>query len=271
MIDELLTIFVYIVMPGLTGILFVSLAKFVKHIAPLRALVANSETYTAAFWGFAVFGLYFGLRVVQVFAGPHPWPLIISTIREFLLMAVFVPSAFVGMITLCVGPEKMSKARVYTVFGASLAMAILFCGINAKAIGGSEEIVKLGMMTAYDGLWFKSGKENAAQLMKILMYIRLVNPVLLLLVAATVVMVHAKRYPENMRKLYDNMPRKLMILSSAVYVYALSMVVGYLIYGLKMVPDQIWIYHLGSLVAGFLEAFSLAMPVRSNVQVSEHG
>src|SRR2546430_25309 len=87
MIHELIKIFVYIVVPGLAGITFFALAKFVKHILPLRALVSSPETYQAAFWGFLIFGIYLGLRPVQVLAGPHPWPVIISTIREFLLIA----------------------------------------------------------------------------------------------------------------------------------------------------------------------------------------
>ena len=91
LVRELDKIFVYIVVPGLAGITFFALAKFVRHITPLRALVSSPQTYHAAFWGFLIFGFYLGLRPVQVLAGPHPWPLIISSIREFLLIAVLVP------------------------------------------------------------------------------------------------------------------------------------------------------------------------------------
>lgn len=271
MMEELAKIFVYIVVPGLAGITFFALAKFVRHIAPLRALVASPQTYTAAFWGFMIFGLYLGLRPVQVLAGHHPWPLIISSMREFLLIAVFGPAAFIAMMTICYGPDRISRAWIFTVSGFSFVIAVIFCVVNAQAIGGSQEIVKLGMMTAFDGLWYKSGKENIEVLMKILFIIRLLNPGLLLLVAATAVLYHARNYPEFKRKLYDNMPKKLYILSAAVYVYAISIFVGSLFYGFKTVPDQWWLYHLGSLIAGILEAISLSMPVRSDVQVSEHG
>lgn len=270
MIHELLKIFIYIVVPGLAGITFFALAKFVKQVTPLRALVASEQAYQFAFWGFLIFGFYLGLRPVQVLAGPHPWPLIISCIREFLLIAIFGPASFISICTLCLGPEKVNRAWLTGSFMFGIILASFFCYVNAMAIGGSEEIVKLGMMTAYDGLWFKSGQEHIEPLMKILFVIRLINPGLLLLGAATILLVHAKRYPLEKRKIYDNMPKKLYILSAAVYVYAFSLIMGSFFYGFKKVPDQWGFYHLGSLIAGLLETISLSMPVRNDVQVSEH-
>lgn len=270
MIHELLKIFIYIVVPGLAGITFFALAKFVKQVTPLRALVASEQAYQFAFWGFLIFGFYLGLRPVQVLAGPHPWPLIISCIREFLLIAIFGPASFVAIATLCFGTEKANRVWITGFFMVGLLLAGVFCFVNAKAIGGSEEIVKLGMMTAYDGLWFKSGQEHIDTQMKILFVIRLINPGLLLLGAATILLVHAKRYPLEKRKIYDNMPKKLYILSAAVYVYAFSLIMGSFFYGFKKVPDQWGFYHLGSLIAGLLETISLSMPVRNDVQVSEH-
>lgn len=270
MLTELVKIFVYIVVPGLAGITFFALAKFVRQVTPLRALVASEQVYKAAFWGFLIFGIYLGLRPVQVLAGPHPWPLIISSIREFLLIAVFGPTCFVAMLMLCFGPERIGKGWLIPIFSVGLILSAIFCVANAMAIGGSEEIVKLGRMTAYDGLWFKSGKKNIVQLMEILFVIRLLDPGLLFLLAGTIVMVHAKKYPAEKRKIYDNMPRKLYILSAAVYVYAASLIVGSFFYRIQRIPDQWGVYPFGSLIAGILETISLSMPVRSDVQVSEH-
>ena len=270
MVRQLDTIFVYIVVPGLAGITFFALAKFVRHIMPLRALVSSAQTYHAAFWGFTVFGFYLGLRPVQVLAGPHPWPLIISSLREFLLIGVFGPAAFIGLMTLCFGPEKIGKAWIAGAFGVSALLALAFCVVNAMAIGGSEEIVRLGRLTAYDGLWYKNKREDIDTLMRILFFIRLVNPGALLLIAGCFVFRHAVRYPAFKKKLYDNMPKKLYILSAAVLIYALSIVGGSWIYTFRKVPDQWGLYHIGSLIAGFLEAVSLSMPVKSDVQVSEH-
>jgi hypothetical protein len=270
MVQELDKIFVYIVVPGLASIIFFALAKFVRHILPLRALVSSAQTYHAAFWGFVVFGFYLGLRPAQVLAGPHPWPLIFSSLREFLLIGVFGPAAFIGLLTLCFGPEKIGRIWIAGVFGICVLMALAFCVVNAMAIGGSEEIVRLGKLTAYDGLWHKNKSENIDVLMKILFVIRLINPGALLFAGGSFVLYHAAHYPPFKRKLYDNMPKKLYILSAAVFIYALSIIGGSWIYTFRKVPDQWGIYHLGSLIAGFLEAISLSMPVKSDVQVSEH-
>src|SRR3990167_7755168 len=123
------------------------MAKFVKHIAPLRALVASPQTYIAAFIGFLLFGFYLGLRPVQVLAGPHPWPLVISSIREFLLIAIFGPASFIAICTLCLGAETVNRTWITGAFIFGIILSSLFCFVNAKAIGGSEEIVKLGIMT----------------------------------------------------------------------------------------------------------------------------
>ncbi len=270
MLQELGKIFVYIVVPGLAGITFFALAKFVRHITPLRALTSSSETYYTAFWGFLIFGIYLALRPVQVLAGPHPWPLIISTFREFLLQACFAPITFCSMMILCLGPDRFSKRWILPVFVFCAGTAGAFCVLNAKAVGGSEEIVKLGMMTAYDGLWYKSNQEHIDLWMKLMTGIRLANPALLLFAAGVVVLFHAKNYPSFKRKQYNNMPKKLVILASAVMVYSATLALGTLIDGYKQVPDQWGLYHVGSLVAGILESISLSMPVRSEVQVSEH-
>lgn len=270
MIQELVKIFVYIVVPGLAGITFFALAKFVKQIAPMRALVSSQQTYTFAFWAYFIFGFYLGLRPVQVLAGPHPWPLVISSIREFLLVGIFAPAMFINMMTLCFGAEKINRKWIVAVFGFSLVLTAVCCIANALAMGGSKEIVKLGMLTAYDGLWFKSGRENIEQLMKIIFWVHLLSPGFLLFVGCVVVMYYAKHYPDDKKRLYNNMPKKLSVLSIAFLVYVFSLVLGSFLYGYKEVPDQWDIYHLGSLVAGILETISIAMPVRSGVQVSEH-
>ena len=270
-LQELSKIFVYIVVPGLAGVTFFALAKFVRHIAPLRSLVSSEQTYQAAFVGFLIFGIYLSLRPLQVLAGPHPWPLTISCVREFLLIGLFGPSAFIALLTLSFGPDRINKKWIILTFIVGLLMAAIFCYANFQAIGGSKEIVKLGMLTAYDGLWFENSAPGVEKWMRTLFIIRLINPGLLLLVSGTTVFIHALRYPAFKKRMYDNMPKKLFLLSAAVYIYGFSLILGSWIYGYSKVPDEWGIYHLGSLVAGILETASLSMPVRSDVQVSEHG
>ncbi len=271
MVQELAKIFMHIVLPTLAGITFFALAKFVKQIMPLRSLVASEQAYKYAFWGFLMFGFYLILRPLQVLAGPHPWPLILSCVREFLLIAIFGPASFIALMTLCLGTEKINRLWINSLFFMGFLLSVLFCWANVKAVGGSEEIVKFGMLTAYDGLWFKSGNENIEPFIKILFTIRIFNPGILLLAAASVVLYHGITYPKAKKQIYDNMPKKLCILSGSVFVYALSITVGSFFYGYKKVPDQWGMYHLGILLAGLLETISISMPVRSDVQVSEHG
>jgi hypothetical protein len=268
--SELIKIFIHIVVPTLAAIVFFALAKFARHIMPLRALVSSVQTYETAFWGFLLFGFYLLLRPIQVLAGPHPRPLIFSTLREFLLLGLFSPMVFVSLLTLCFGPKTISRKVIVSVFAGSIFLAVVFCLINAAAIGGSKEIVKLGIMTAYDGLWYESGHPQIGLLMKTLFFIRLLNPGLLLTAAALCLYYHARHYPPFKAKLYDNMPRKLKILSAATFIYALSLIIGSLVYGPHKVPDQWGLHHFVALIAGFLEAFSISLPVRKDVQVSEH-
>lgn len=270
MVQELLKIFVHLVIPALAGITFFALAKFVKQVTPLRALVTSPQVYNSAFIAFLIFGFYCSLRTVQVVAGPHPWPLIFSTIREFLLLAIFSPALFIAMLTLCFGSERIGIGWMVTVSLFGLISAGMLCFFNASAIGGSEEIVKLGKLTAYDGLWFKSQTEDIEQKMKMIYWIHIVNPGFLIFAGSILLMLHAFFYPKEKKQIYDNMPKKLLLLGLAFAFYSLVFIAGSFFYGFMRLPDQWPTYSLVCLVAGIIEAFSLALPVRSNIQISEH-
>jgi hypothetical protein len=270
MIVELNRIFLYIVLPGLSSIIFFALAKFSRQILPMRALVANERTYRFAFWSFLLFGVYMGLRPLQVLAGPHPWPLIISTVREFLLIGFIGPSTFIALMSLCIGDEEVDWRWITGAFVFGILLAAVYCFANAKSIGGSHEIVKLGQLTAYDGLWYASKAKNIRIWLKIMFMIHLINPGFLFLMSGGIVLVNAVNYPIGKRRIYDNMPKKLLLISTAVYVYAFAIVIGSSIHGYRLLPDQYWIYPVGIFIAGIIETLSLAMPVRHEVQVSEH-
>jgi len=106
-------------------------------------------------------------------------------------------------------------------------------------------------------------------LMTILFGVRLIDPVLLLMLAGIIVFRHARHYPAAKRAVYDNMPKKLYLLSAAVFAFPVSMLfTGVLV--LLGYPNHWWIYYLGALLSGFLEAASLRLSVKRDVQVSEH-
>lgn len=258
-----------IALPLCAGLTFFALARYAYLIAPLRTLVTGETTYKGAAWGFAFFGAYLITRPLQVLLGPYPMPLVINEVREFCMMGLFAPAVFVAMMSLCFGSDRIPRRFVAAVFGVGGSLGLLFVILNAYAIGGTEVIFHIGSYPAYDGVWFKNPDPRGRALMSILFVVRLLDPLFLLLLAGVVVFREARHYPSEKAAVYDNMPKKLYLLSAAVFAFPLSMLVtGLLVFA--GIPNQWWIYYLGALIAGFLEAASLRLPLRKDVQVSEH-
>jgi len=262
-------IFANIAMPLSAGFTFFALARYVLHIAPMRTLVTGETTYRGASWGFAFFGAYLVTRPLQILLGPDPMPLVINSVREFCMMGLFAPAVFVAMMSLCFGPDRIPRKFIVGVFSVSMIMGLTFLVLNARAMGGAEEIFRIGNFIAYDGVWFKNSDIEHQRLMNILFLLRFMNPLFLLLLSGVIVFRHARHYPAHKAAVYDNMPTKLYLLSAAVFAFPVSMLVtGILV--LFGIPNQWWIYYLGALISGFLEAASLRLPLRKDVQVSEH-
>ncbi len=257
------------VMPLLAGLIFFAMAKYVHHIRPLRTLITGELTYRGAFLGFLFLGIYLASRPIQILF-PHPWPLIVNNIREFLMIGIFGPAVFLAMMSFVFGSENIPRRVVAALIVLGIVLAVVFVAVNSFAIGGSEPLFQVGRWTAHDGLWFKNPDPGRRELMRILFVIRFVDPVLLVFLAGTVVLRHAKNYPTEKRVLYDNMPAKLYLLGAGCYAFSLSMLSVGLLFVLARIPNQWWIYYLGALAAGLLETFSLALPMRKHVQVSEH-
>ena len=269
--SEFLKVLINVIIPILAGTVYFALARYVKHIGPMRTLVTGKLTYDGAYWGFLFFGLYLATRPVQILCGPYPIPLIINNIREFVMMGFFGPAVTVAMLSLVLGSANVPKVLIRGLFGFGFFIGILFVIFNIQAIGGSELIFKLGDWPAYDGVWFHGGEAGPSTLMPILFILRLLNPVLLVFGAGTLVLWHGFNYPIEKKLLYDNMPRKLYLMGFACYAFSLSMLsVGFL-YLFAHIPNQWWIYYVGALAAGLLETVSLSLPLRRAVQISEHG
>jgi len=259
-----------IALPLCAGVTFFALARYVKHIAPMRTLVTGELTYKGASWGFAFFGAYLASRPLQILLGPYPMPLIINEVREFCMMALFGPAVFVAMMSLCFGEDKIPKKFVWGIFGLGIALGLVFVALDIKAIGGTEVLFRLGHYAAYDGVWFKQADPRGRSLMSILFFLRVIDPVTLLILAGVVVFRAARHYPPHRAAVYDNMPRKLYLLSAAVLVFPISMLITGVLVLFAGIDNQWWIYYLGALISGFLEAWSLSLPLRKFVQVSEH-
>jgi hypothetical protein len=185
------------------------------------------------------------------------------------MMALFGPAVFVAMMSLCFGSDRIPKKLILGIFGLGMLLGLAFVVLNAYAIGGTEEIFRIGHYPAYDGVWFKTTDPQGHALMMILFAIRFMDPVLLLMLAGIIVFRQARHYPPEKRAVYDNMPKKLYLLSAAVFSFPVSMLITGVLVFFQM-PNQWWIYYLGALLSGFLEAASLSLSVKRDVQVSEH-
>jgi len=262
-------IFSNLALPICAGITFFALARYVMHIAPMRTLVTGDLTYKGASWGFAFFGVYLITRPLQILLGPHPMPLIINSVREYCMMGLFAPAVFVAMMSLCFGADRIPKKFMIGIFAIANTLALAFLVLNARAMGGSEVIFYIGSYAAHDGMWFKNPTAEGQTLMSILFLIRFINPLFFLLLAGVIVFRHARHYPAARRAVYNNMPTKLYLLSAAVFAFPVSMLITGALVFLK-VPNQWWIYYIGALLSGFLEAASIRLPLRKDVQISEH-
>ncbi|MBL0059721.1 MAG: hypothetical protein IPP35_11605 [Elusimicrobia bacterium] len=262
-------LFSNVVMPVIAGLIFFAMAKYVKRIGPLRTLIAGELTYKGAYLGFFFLGLYLATRPVQILF-PHPWPLIVNNLREFCMIGVFGPAVFLAILSLVFGHDNIPSRLVWGMGIFGFVLALVFVIANTFAIGGSEPIFHVGRLTAYDGLWFKNPDLGRRALMPILFVVRVLDPILLVLAAGTIVFWHAATYPVEKKMLYDNMPVKLYFLGFACFAFALSMLSVGLLFVFARIPNQWWIYYLGALASGFLETLSLALPMKKHVQVSEH-
>jgi hypothetical protein len=268
--NDLWLILANVALPLCAGMTFLALARYAAHIAPMRFLVTGEITYKGAAWGFAFFGLYLMSRPLQILLGPHPIPSIITCIREFGMMAVFAPAVFLAMMSLCFGSDRIPKKLIVGIFALGLFLGSSYVVLETRAIHGSEVIFHIGPYLAYDGVWFNNPDPHSQALISIIYILQFIDPVFILLLSGVIVFRHARHYPPEKMQVYDNMPKKLYILSAAVFAFPVSMVIaGGLIIFLHVV-FQWWLYYLGALISGFLEAASLSLPLRKDVQVSEH-
>lgn len=253
-----------ILVPILAGIIYFFMAKYIKYIAPLRQLVTGRITYQGAFWGFIFFGFFLMTRPLQILLGPHPMPLIINNIREFFMIGLFAPTVFIGLMSLSLGYEKITKRFIISIFVICLFLAVTFTLVNIFAIGGSIKIFKIGCYDIYDGKWFHKSNPNM-KLMSVLFIIRLLDPVMIMVIAGTVTLWRSITFSKE--SIYDNMPKKLLFQAFAVFSFGFSMLFCGFMVIFWNIPNQWWIYYVGALMAGIFEIISLKIPLKRKVKI----
>lgn len=265
--QELLSITFNITIPILAGFIFFAMAFYIKKIAPIRSLILGARTYKAAFWGFIAFGIYLSTRPLQILCGPHPMPLIINNIREFFMIGIFGPGVLLAIIGLSYGIENLSKKVIMLIFFSGILLALIFAITNIFTIGGSKLLFKIGDYPAYDGLWFENPDLKSRELMRILFLVRLTDPVIFLAVGGIIALWRCFSYPQELKKYYTNMPKKLFFAGLSCLFFSLSMLAVGMLYVTVKIPNQWWIYYLGAFAAGISELISLSFPVKSEISV----
>jgi hypothetical protein len=257
-------VFENLIMPVIAGVTYFLLAKYIAYIAPLRKLVTGDITYKGAYWGFIFFGIFLLTRPLQISLGPHPAPLIVNNIREFVMIGLFTPAVFVGMTSFALGFEKIKKRTVVFVFALGIALAIYFAVVNFRAIGGSLEIFRIGGYSFYDGKWFHPTNQDS-RLMPILFFIRVIDPVCVMILLGIFCFWRSIVFPRN--SVYDNMPKKLVFQGLAVVSFGLSMLFTGFMAIIWKIPNQWWIYYLGAILAGIFEAIALSFPLHKEQKI----
>lgn len=253
-----LPIFGDIIAPVIAGIIYFIMARYIKYIAPMRTLVVGEQTYRGAYWGFLFFGLFLITRPLQIVLGPHPMPLIVNNIREFIMIGVFAPAASVGALTFAFGEEKVRPWLVRLIIGFGLFIAVSFLVINIWAVGGAYEIFSIGSYKIYDGLWFHPDN-RFSYLMPVLFLLRFLDPVVILVIVGALSLYRGKTYP--LESIYTNMPKKLFLQGFAMITFGLSMLFCGFMFLLWNIPNQWWIYYIGAIMAGVFELVGLKYPL----------
>lgn len=253
--------FVNVLLPIITACIYFLMARYIKHIAPLRLLITGEKTYQYGFWVFLLFGIFLIGRPLQILIGPHPFPFIVSSIREFVMIGLLTPVILIGCINHLFYDTPISPKIPISIFSVSITLGLAFVIINAVVINGSHPVAVYdvwGMQwTANDGSWFLPDNPYK-NLLPLLFLIRLVDPVIMMIGASAVSLWRARTFPTD--SVYTNLPRKYVLQGIALVLFACSLLfTGYM--AMKWNMQSQW-YYMGALLAGVIEFIGLRIPPR---------
>ena len=194
-----------ILVPAVTGIIYFAMAWEVSKVGKIRRIMFGEIGYKKMFVTFILLGIYFITRPLQNILGPHPYPMIINSIRQFFIMAVIAPSIFVTILHWVPGEGGAPKSSVFAAYTIGILMGIIFVLTNSMAIDGSKVIASVGNFNLYDATWF-SKNDIKQQLVLIHLICQLVSPVGIILLAAA--FVRHRRHNYMLGNIYTNMKTK---------------------------------------------------------------
>lgn len=261
-------IFIFnVLIPILVTPIYFVLAAYIRKIKPLRLLIMGEKTYQYAFWIFLLFGLFFLGRPFQILLGGHPSPLIISSIREFIMIGLITPCVLAGLLNQLFYDSEFPGYISGIIFGICILLGVAFVYCNIKSVGGSHQIFEYNFLgvniTANDGNWFLT--DGNKKYLIFLFIIRLISPVILMFLVGILAIWKAIIFPKN--SLYANLPTKYFLEGLAVLIFVLSILfTGIMAYFWKYQTQ--W-YYFGALIAGIIGYIALKIPPRNFVIKNE--
>jgi hypothetical protein len=260
--------FVNILVPIVTGGVYFIMAAEIKRVTKIRKLMFGEIGYNKAFTAFLLFGFYFVTRPLQNVLGPHPWPMLINSMRQFFLMAVIAPSILVGILHWVPSEKGTPKSTSVAAYAGGLLMAVIFILVNSMAVDGSKVLAEFGGWKIYDAKWFTSEIASSAEfavpkarLIVIHLITQLVTPVGYFLLAAAYV--RHRRYNYPMSSVYNLIPKKWKYLEAGLLIFAISMITAGFAAFFGQYYTYLWvIYFAASAVAGVIELISVKIPPR---------
>lgn len=245
--------------PLITGIVYFIMAIEVIRVSKIRKLMFGEIGYKKLFVAFILFGIYFITRPLQNILGPHPWPMIINSARQFFIMGIIAPSIFVGILHWVPGKSGAPKSSIVASFAIGILMGIIFALTNSMAVDGSKIIASIGNFNLYDATWFSG--ESEIQLVLIHLICQLVSPVGIILLAAA--FVRHRRHNYMLGHIYTKMKTKWRYLETGLIILPCSFILSGLLAMFGRYYTYLWvIYFVGAIIAGFFVLYSIKLAPR---------
>lgn len=259
---------VNIIVPVIAGVIYFVMALEIKKLGKVRQLIFGELGYKKVFYAFVLFGFYFITRPLQNIIGPHPWPMLTNSVRQFFLMSVISPAILVGIFYWDSDEGDIPRAAEVASYMVGFVMAVIFILVNRVAIDGSKVIASFNGLNLYDAVWFSSGPKKI-ELMLIHLFVQLISPVGFFILVIAIVRRRRHNYPKD--SVYNLMPLKWRYLEAGFEILLASIIIAWVAALLGHYYTYLWvIYYIGAIISGAVELRSAKIPPRETPKDLKH-